>query len=224
MSIENICFEFDGVSFAWRGGRVVLDHQSFALPKGAFTIVSGPSGAGKSTLLRLMNRLEEVDAGEIRYGGRPLQDWEPTILRQDVAYLQQVPMIPDRPVKEILLQPFSFKVNAGKKVPEDKMIRSMLDRVRLEDVSMDESGAALSEGQRQRLGLIRLLLTAPSVLLLDEPTASLDEESKACVYELIVQACAGGKTIVMITHDGFRPNGVLLEERVIHEGRVEQWR
>ncbi len=224
MTIENACFEFDRVSFAWPGGRVGLECQSFSLPKRSFTLVSGSSGAGKSTLLRLMNRLEEVDSGEIRYEGQRLRDWEPTALRRDVAFLQQIPIIPDWPVKDILLHPFSFKVNEGKNVPDDKTLRLMLDSVQLGDVTLGESGAALSEGQRQRLGLIRVLLTDPSVLLLDEPTASLDEESKACVHDVIVQACANGKTIVMITHDGFRPDGVPLNEIIVCEGRVEQCR
>ncbi len=61
------CFKFHDVSFTWHGEQVILEHQSFTLPQGAFILISGPSGAGKSSLLRLMNRLEEAGTGKISY-------------------------------------------------------------------------------------------------------------------------------------------------------------
>ena len=94
------CFEFHDVSFTWHGERVILEHQSFTLPQGAFVLIRGPSGAGKSTLLRLMNRLEEAETGEISYLGQSLTNWNPSELRQQVAYLQQIPVIPDQSVKD----------------------------------------------------------------------------------------------------------------------------
>nr|WP_320014317.1 ATP-binding cassette domain-containing protein [uncultured Desulfobacter sp.] len=113
------CFEFHDVSFAWHGERVILERQTFTLPQSAFALIRGPSGAGKSTLLRLMNRLEEVETGEISYLGQSLTDWNPSELRQQVAYLQQIPVIPDQSVRDILIQPFFFRVNRGKSKPSD---------------------------------------------------------------------------------------------------------
>lgn len=220
MTHEIPCFEFDAVSFAWPGGRTVLDRQSFALPQGSFTLVRGASGAGKSTLLRLMNRLEEADHGTIRYQGRPLDDWAPPALRQQVAYLHQTPVIPDLSVRDILRHPFSFSINRDKTPPSDAALKSMLERVHLEDIGLDESGAALSGGQRQRLSLLRTLVTDPGVLLLDEPTASLDRESKRCVEEMAEDACRKGTTVVMITHDGFSPAQVPVVTFTLAEGRV----
>lgn len=214
------CFEFEAVSFAWPGGRNILDRQSFCLPSGGFALVRGSSGAGKSTLLRLMNRLEEADAGVIRYRGSSLTDHEPPRLRQEVAYLQQTPVIPDRTVREILLHPFEFRVNREIPQPADAALRDMLDRVCMETVGLDEPGAALSGGQRQRLGLLRTLVTGPRVLLLDEPTASLDDESKTGVRQMAETVCREGTTVVMITHDGFVPAKLPVLEITISGGEV----
>ncbi|NWH04997.1 ABC transporter ATP-binding protein [Desulfobacter latus] len=199
------CFEFHDVSFSWQGERVILDRQSFTLPQGGFTLIQGPSGAGKSTLLRLMNRLEEVETGKISYLGQNLTDWNPSELRRQVAYLQQTPVIPDRSVREVLLQPFFFRINREKAKPSDPTLKQLLDKVQMNDVGLDDSGAMLSGGQRQRLSLVRTLLTGPNVLLLDEPTSSLDSDSRRCVLELVEELNRQGTTIVMITHDTFLP-------------------
>ncbi|MCW8801679.1 MAG: energy-coupling factor ABC transporter ATP-binding protein [Desulfobacter sp.] len=214
------CFEFHDVSFTWHGERVILEHQSFTLPQGAFVLIRGPSGAGKSTLLRLMNRLEEAETGEISYLGQSLTDWNPSELRQQVAYLQQIPVIPDQSVRDILLQPFYFRVNRDKAKPSDQALQQLLGKVKMNDIRLDDSGAALSGGQRQRLSLLRILLPGPSVLLLDEPTSSLDSESRRCVHELVADFNRQGTTIVMITHDGFLPKNVPVMEITIDQGRV----
>ncbi|HCY88512.1 MAG TPA: hypothetical protein DHV36_25480 [Desulfobacteraceae bacterium] len=214
------CFEFNEVSFTWPGGRTILHRQSFTLPEGGFTLVRGPSGAGKSTLLRLMNRLEESGDGEILYRGKKLRNLEPTALRQQVAYLQQTPVIPDRSVREILLLPFAFRINSGKTSPSDDALYKMLGAVQMDDIGLDESGIALSGGQRQRLSLLRTLVAGPRVLLLDEPTASLDSESRRCVEDMTEAACRQGTTVVMITHDGFTPKTLPAVEITLADGRV----
>ncbi len=214
------CFEFHDVSFAWHGERVILDDQSFTLPQDVFALIHGPSGAGKSTLLRLMNRLEEPDTGKISYLDQNLTDCNPSELRQQVAYLQQTPVIPDLSVKDILLQPFCFRVNKEKAKPSDQSLKQLLDRVKMNDIGLRDSGAALSGGQRQRLSLLRTVLTGPKVLLLDEPTSSLDRESGRYVHELLEDLNRQGSTIVMITHDKFLPKNVAVMEITIDQGRV----
>lgn len=214
------CFEFHDVSFAWHGERTILACQSFDIPQGAFVLIHGPSGAGKSTLLRLMNRLEEVDSGKINFLGQNLTHWNPCELRRQAAYLQQTPVIPDRSIKEILLQPFLFRINKGKTVPSDQHLQQLLEKVKMKDVRLDDAGAMLSGGQRQRLGLLRTLLTEPKVLLLDEPTSSLDSESKRYVYELLEDINRQGTTIVLISHDQFLPQNASVMEITIDQGRV----
>ena len=137
-----------------------------------------------------------------------------------MAYLQQIPVIPDQSVKDILLQPFYFRVNRDKAKPSDQALQQLLGKVKMNDIRLDDSGAALSGGQRQRLSLLRILLTGPSVLLLDEPTSSLDSESRRCVHELVADFNRQGTIIVMITHDGFLPKNVPVMEITIDQGRV----
>lgn len=168
-----------------------------------------------------MNRFETPQQGIIRYLNRSLSDWDPPRLRQQVTYLQQMPVVPDVSVRNILLLPFNFNINKKLTLPSDKSLLAKLDRVQLGTVGLDESAAALSGGQRQRLSLLRALMTEPDVLLLDEPTASLDKESKAVVEEMVEDLCAQGRTIIMITHDDFIPGRVPMAELHIQEGGVK---
>nr|WP_321397573.1 ABC transporter ATP-binding protein [uncultured Desulfobacter sp.] len=214
------CFEFHDVSFAWHGERIILASQSFDIPQGEFVLIHGPSGAGKSTLLRLMNRLEEVDSGEINFLGQNLTHLNPCELRRQAAYLQQSPVIPDQSIKEILLQPFLFRINKDKAVPPDQHLQQLLAKVKMKNVRLADEGAMLSGGQRQRLSLLRTLLTDPKVLLLDEPTSSLDSESKRYVYELLEDINRKGTTIVLISHDKFLPKNASVMEITIDQGRV----
>ena len=220
MSKRTPVFKFEHVSFAWPGGRSVLEKQSFSLPKGGFVLVRGPSGSGKSTLLRLMNRFESAQAGCIRYAGIPLADWNPSRLRRQVVYLQQAPVIRGVSVRETLLQPFGFSVNKDKSPPDDGKIREFLDRLKLDKVDPDDSGAALSGGQRQRLAFLRALFLEPEVLLLDEPAASLDRESRTIVEELAEAHCRQGHTVIMVTHDDFQPGTVPGITLTIDNGKV----
>ena len=215
------CFEFGNVSFAWPGGRTVLKDQTFTIPDGSFAVVRGPSGAGKSTLLRMMNRLEEPQRGVILYRGNPLADYHPARLRQRVAYLQQMPVVVDVTVRETLLMPFKFSVNKGLKPPSDDDLSARLEGVHLDMVELDERAGALSVGQRQRLSLLRALMTGPDVLLLDEPTASLDSVSQEVVEQMAEQLCTDGVTVIMVTHDRFAPQGVPMAEIHIQDGKVE---
>jgi putative ABC transport system ATP-binding protein len=215
------CFEFENVSFTWPGGRTVLEDQTFTIPDERFAVVRGPSGAGKSTLLRMMNRLEEPQLGVIRYRGNALADYHPARLRQRVAYLQQLPVVADATVRENLLLPFRFAVNKGLAAPTDDDLCARLAEVHLDMLKLDERAGALSVGQRQRLSLVRALMTGPDVLLLDEPTASLDSESQEVVEQMAEQLCTDGTTVIMVTHDGFSPQGVPMAEILIQNGKVE---
>ena len=218
------CFEFRNVSFSWPAGRTVLKDQTFTIPDRSFVVVRGPSGSGKSTLLRMMNRLEEPQSGAIRYRGRKLTDYDPPRLRQRVGYLQQIPVVADVTVRDTLLMPFQYAVNQVLKPPADDVLTARLYEVHLGMVDLDERAGALSVGQRQRLSLVRALMTGPEVLLLDEPTASLDSESREVVERKAEQLCADGTAVIMVTHDGFSPQSMPMVEIHIQGGQVDLWR
>ena len=120
--------------------------------------------------------------------------------------------------------PFQYAVNQALKPPADDALAARLDEVHLGMVELDERAGALSVGQRQRLALVRALMTGPEVLLLDEPTASLDSESREVVVCKAEQLCAEGTTVIMVTHDGFLPQGVPVVEIHIQGGKVDLWR
>jgi putative ABC transport system ATP-binding protein len=215
------CFEFRNISFAWPGGRTVLEDQTFTIPDGSFVVVRGPSGSGKSTLLRMMNRLEEPQSGVIRYRGRDLTDYDPPRLRQRVVYFQQMPVVADVTVRETLLMPFRYAVNKRLIPPADDDLAARLDEVNLGMLELGERAGALSVGQRQRLSLARALMTGPEVLLLDEPTASLDSESQVVVEQIAEQRCTDGATVIMVTHDGFSPRSMPMVEIHMQDGKVD---
>jgi len=131
------CFEFKHISFAWPGGRTVLEDQTFTIPEGSFVAVHGPSGSGKSTLLRLMNRLVEPQSGTIRYRGHDLADYDPPRLRQRVGYLQQMPVVADVTVRETLLMPFKYAVNKALTPPSDDDLVTRLKEVHLGMVELN---------------------------------------------------------------------------------------
>jgi len=215
------CFEFKNISFAWPGGRTVLEDQTFAIPDESFVVVRGPSGSGKSTLLRMMNRLDEPQSGVIRYRGRTLTEYDPPRLRQQVGYFQQMPVVADVAVRETLLMPFKYTVNKGLTPPSDDDLATRLAEVHLGMLKLDERAGALSVGQRQRLSFARALMTGPDVLLLDEPRASLDSKSQEVVERIAEQLCADGTTVIMVTHDRFSTKDVPMVEIHIQDGKVD---
>ncbi|QGY39076.1 ATP-binding cassette domain-containing protein [Pseudodesulfovibrio cashew] len=197
----------DRVSFAYEGGPVILEDASLHIEAGTYSLVRGPSGAGKSTLLRLLCRLEEPQSGAILFQGRSVEELAPADLRRAVAYVQQMPTLLRGTVRENLLLPFSFKANEALTPPGDEAILERLRDFLLDGVTPETRADTLSVGQSQRLCLIRSLLLAPEVILMDEPTASLDAESARVVLDKTAELNAAGMTVIMISHSETVPDG-----------------
>jgi putative ABC transport system ATP-binding protein len=206
---EDPLIELEKVRFAYGAGEPVLRETSFQLAPGGFTRVSGPSGAGKSTLLRLIARLEEPQAGVIRFRGRPLGELAPPRLRRALQSVQQTPVVLDGSVRENLLLPFAFAANRDLRRPSDQALREHLDEVRLGELPLDVNARTLSVGQQQRLCLVRGLLLDPVLLLLDEPTSALDDESAATVDAAIGRVHRQrGLAVLLVSHKANLPEGV----------------
>lgn len=210
----------EGVRFAYPGGAVILEHADLSVAEGAYVLVRGPSGAGKSSLLRLLCRLEMPDAGamflrEAEYGSIP-----PQRLRRCVAYVHQTPQLVSGTVRDNLLLPYSFKAMADAPVPDEDGMRSMLDSLALDGVRLDDDASSLSVGQAQRVSFARTIMTVPDVLLLDEPTASLDRESAALVYEVSARLSREGRTVIAVSHAETSPEEVSHVLRVA-DGKAE---
>ena len=208
MTARPALLTLDEVSFTYPGGAVILDHVSLAIAAASYLLVRGPSGAGKSSLLRLLCRLEEPQAGVIRYRGDDIRDLHPAELRRKVAFVLQTPTLIKGDVRSNLLLPFSFRANAALTPPGDDQLRDELASFLLEDIPLDREARKLSVGQAQRLCLIRSLLLAPEVLLMDEPTANLDADSAAVVLAAAARLSQAGKTILMVSHSDKPPAGI----------------
>jgi len=214
---------FENVSFSYPGDKVLFRKQSFGIGAGAFYHVKGPSGAGKSTLLRLIIRLEEPTQGRILFKKTPLSDTYPPHLRRAILYLPQTPVAIDGAVREYLLLPFTFKANQDLEKPDDSQLMERLKDFLLNDVRLDDHTQTLSLGQLQRLCFIRGLLLSPSVLLLDEPTSSLDRQSAAIVRGHIEKLCkASGLTILMVSHEDILPGSLKYRSLIVADGLVNE--
>lgn len=215
--------EFDDTSFSfvkrtWREEITtrVLDNVSLEIRAGEFVAITGPSGCGKTTLLRLVAGLLHPTAGAIRIDGEPVVGPGPdrVIVFQDAALLPWA----------TVLRNVAFGVElAGiaRGGAADRLALAQLDAVGLADVA-GRHPAELSGGMRQRVGLARALAVAPSMLLMDEPFASLDEPQRLGLgRDLVALWRRTWPTVLFVTHS--IEEAVTLADRVIvlRSGAVE---
>lgn len=195
---------FNDVSFVWPGG-IGLHHVSFNVPKGQFVLISGASGTGKSTLLRLIVRLEDPSQGQILLHGKPITTFFPPTLRSHIGFVQQQPVLIPGSVRENLLFPFKLHSRKHCTQPEEKVLLHWLTKLTLEQVSLDAPAHTLSVGQQQRLCFIRAVLTTPDIICLDEPTSSLDRESREHVETAAEELVHQGTSVIMVNHTSYHP-------------------
>lgn len=178
----------------------VIDRADITVARGTLTDVTGVSGSGKTTLLLALARLLPGAEGELALEGRPATSVDAREWRTRVAYLPQRAALVPGTVEANLLLPWRLKVRARSDAPSSDGLRQALDRVRLADVALDRDVERLSVGQAARVALLRCTLTRPAVLLLDEPDASLDDESAAEVGALTDEFVAAGGGVVRVRH------------------------
>jgi len=196
---------------AWFGSAQALRDVSLTVPDGTVTAIIGPSGCGKSTLLRCLNRMHETVPGA-RTTGHVLLDGHDLYARgvDPVAVRQRIGMVFQRPTPFPTMS-IRGNVAAGLQVRRprpsrfecDAIVEQALRRAGLWDEVRNRlraSATELSGGQQQRLCIARALATSPEILLLDEPTASLDPLSTQVVEEL-VRDLRGDVTILIVTHN-----------------------
>jgi putative ABC transport system ATP-binding protein len=176
-----------------RGGTLLLDEVTCQIPAGACTAITGPSGAGKTTLLRLLNRLDEPDAGRVCLDGRALPDLNVLALRRRVALVAQAPVLLTGRVLD--------ELRAGQPSLSEDQAAGLLEQAGLPSGMLDRGTAGLSGGEAQRLCLARALAARPQVLLLDEPTSALDAASARAIEQLAASFTAAGGTVVLVSHD-----------------------
>ncbi|MFD1348898.1 ABC transporter ATP-binding protein [Oceanobacillus caeni] len=188
---------FKNVTFSDRNVPIIKNISgSFA--KGKITTLVGPSGAGKTTLFRLCNGLISPDSGQIIINDKPIDEYDPIILRRKIGLaLQSATMLSGSVYKNLSL-PLTLK---GETLPEDDA-KELLEDVSLGKDFLNRNINDLSGGQKQKVSIARTLVNRPKVLLLDEITSSLDRISQHDIEELIQKISRKyGTTIIWITHN-----------------------
>jgi putative ABC transport system ATP-binding protein len=192
-------------------GRTLVSGLSFDLEEGARVALVGPSGIGKTMLLRAIALLDDPAGGTITLDGEAPEELGYPEYRRRVAYVMQRPVLFPGSVENNLRRPFSHKA-VGSAYPEAE-VRAILARLRLDPETFPAEARDLSEGQKQRVALVRALAVRPEVLLLDEPTSGLDAEATEAVEALLAESEAA---ILWVTHD--RVQAERVSDRTIELG------
>jgi putative ABC transport system ATP-binding protein len=185
-----------------RQRRTVIDGVSFDLERGELVVLRGPSGSGKTTLLALVGCMLSPTSGEVFLDGEAtsrLRDHHRAeVRRHKVGFVfQDLHLLDDMPVLENVLVP---KVPDGVSADDEKRARALLDRFGVGALSHSRA-RALSGGERQRVALARALVADPPLLLLDEPTAHVDDERATVIVDELAALAQQGRAVLVATHD-----------------------
>ncbi|MCW4458240.1 amino acid ABC transporter ATP-binding protein [Microbacterium sp. MPKO10] len=207
-----------------------LKNINLTVNKGEVVVVIGPSGSGKSTLCRTINRLETINAGQIRIDGKKLPEEGKALaaLRADVGMVfQSFNLFAHKTILEnVTLGP--TRVRGQKRAEAEEAARALLERVGV-GVQADKMPAQLSGGQQQRVAIARALAMKPKVMLFDEPTSALDPEMINEVLDVMVQLASEGMTMVVVTHEmGFARKAAdrvvfMSEGEIVEEAEPEEF-
>jgi ABC-type multidrug transport system fused ATPase/permease subunit len=212
--------ELRDVDFSYPDGTPVLRGVSFTVPRGTRCALVGPSGAGKSTVLALVERFYDVDAGAVLVDGHDVRDLPRTSLRAGLGYVEQeAPVLAGTLRDNLLLAAPDARTAEVTAVLASVNLSSVARRSPLGlDAEVGDGGVLLSGGERQRLAIARSLLARPDLLLLDEPTASLDARNERALREA-VEAVAVDRTVLVVAH---RLSTVVTSDQIVvlEQGRV----
>lgn len=198
----------------------ILKNISFAVPAGTVVAVLGPSGSGKSTLARVMVGIWPDAAGEVLLDDMPLEKWSRTELGPHLGYLPQDVELFEGSIAENIAR--LGEVDSAKVIAAARsagMHEMILRFPKGYDTPIGEAGGLLSGGQRQRIGLARAIYGEPSLIVLDEPNANLDDAGETALLRTVLELKAKGKTVFLITH---RPGAVAVADRlmILRDGEI----
>lgn len=205
--------EFRDVIFSYGGGEKVFEDISFNIEPGEWVGIAGPSGVGKTSLISLIMNFYKPDSGEIFFDGIPTSELNLKYLRDRIGYVSQNPTILSSTVKKNLK--YGNEDASDEDVKKavrisgiDEFINSLPGKY---NEKLGEKGVNLSEGQRQRLSLARALVRDPDILILDEPTSSLDRKIEHEIFDSLPKVLKN-KTLILISH---RPSTLKVTSKVI---------
>jgi len=180
-----------------------LRDTTLEMNRGELILIIGPSGSGKTTLLLVTGGIIDPSSGEVLIGDRKLKDLsekQKTLLRlQNIGFVfQNINLI--EPLKIIENVAFPARLLYGERGKANKIASEMIEKVGLSD-KIDSYPNDISGGEQQRIAVARALVTDPSILLCDEPTASLDSDSLKTIMRELKRSAEEGKAVVVVSHD-----------------------
>jgi subfamily B ATP-binding cassette protein MsbA len=213
---------FRGVQFRYDSSAPVLRGIDLTIRKGEFVAVVGPSGAGKSTLVSLLPRFYDATGGSIEIDGVDIRTVTLDSLRGQIGFVTQEPIL----FHDTIANNIAFGNRDGKPEEIEAAARTAHAHEFIQDLPegyatvVGDRGVMLSGGQRQRIALARAVMRNPEVLILDEPTSSLDSESERLIQEAM-ETFVRGRTTIVIAH---RLSTVLKADRILvmDQGRIVQ--
>lgn len=208
------------------GQKDILKDVELDIYENSINTIVGPSGGGKSTLLRCLNRLVELDPhfdfeGRISFEGKDISEYSEIELRRNIGMVFQRP----NPFPMSIYENVAFGIRlqgSVKKEKLDQMVRAALEEVGLyEEVkdNLNRPASTLSGGQQQRLCIARTLILRPTVLMMDEPTSSLDPAAKSRIEDLMFDL-KDKYTVILVTHDIAQARKVSDYSAMIYNGRI----
>ena len=201
INIENGALEFNNVEFKY-DVKTILDHVSFRIPQGDISAFVGPSGSGKSTIFNLIERMYDIDNGDITYGNESIYDIPITNWRSKIGYVMQSNSMMTGTIRDNILYGINRNVSDEELIKYAKLANCHDFIMQLDegyDTLVGERGLKLSGGQRQRIDIARSFVKNPDILLLDEATANLDSESEQKIQEAL-EVLMKGRTTIVIAH------------------------
>jgi tungstate transport system ATP-binding protein len=203
-----------------RNGRDALRIDSLAIQHGETLTVVGPNGAGKSTLLLALARLLKPVSGDIRYGGKPLKQWDELAYRRKISFVFQAPLLMDMSVEQNVALGLTFR--GTPKQETRQRVQEWMKQLGVESIAKRRAGQ-LSGGEAQRVSLARAFVLEPELLLLDEPFAALDPPTHAKLLEDLSHILQRDhRTSVFVTHNLREAATLSHRIAVIVGGRLRQ--
>lgn len=216
---DNAFVAFDGVQKSYDGEVLVVKDLNLYIKKGEFLTMLGPSGSGKTTCLMMLAGFETATHGEIRLGGKPINNIPPHKRGIGMVF-QNYALFPHMTVGENLA--FPLEVRGLDKITRELKVKNALDMVQMSEF-IGRRPAQLSGGQQQRIALARSLVFEPELVLMDEPLGALDKQLREHMqYEIKHIHERLGVTVVYVTHD--QSEALTMSDRVavFDDGRIQQ--
>ena len=191
---EHVDFKYDV--------KKILEDVSFSIPQGEVSAFVGPSGSGKSTIFNVIERMYDIERGDIKYGNQSIFDIPLSKWRTKIGYVMQSNSMMSGTIRDNILYGINRKVDDEELIEYAKLANCHDFIMQFDegyDTMVGERGLKLSGGQRQRIDIARSFVKNPDILLLDEATANLDSESELKIQEAL-ETLMEGRTTVVIAH------------------------